>query len=362
MRKLRVVEFTNHLGFGGTEKTLYRFCKHLDKERFEVSVVAFTADRKAALDDRIKDMGVDVRLTSPQYLSKALERIGADIFHTHRAGWPEPGAITAAKQAGIPIVVEHNVFGRLDQSEENAQIDCHILISYSCAWRYQMWLGRPLVSPRYEVLYYPLDIDQFDQFGFEGRDFHRKAIGRIGRPDDTKWDFEYIQALPLIAAAFPDFEFHVIGLTPSVLAYLRKNGLDRNLIEHPLTSDENELMQFYKDISILTHFSQIGETFGLVLAEAMAARLPVVTHQTAPLTDSAQGELIISGYNGVVAVNPQMYANAVIHMLTHPDEAREAGLHGCAKAKALYYAPAITRGLEEIFLNLATGKGLGTCK
>jgi len=250
------------------------------------------------------------------------------------------------------------VFGRLDNSAENEQIDCHILISYSCAWRYQMWLGYPLVSPRFEILYYPLDIGRFDRFGFDGRDFHRKAIGRIGRPDDTKWDFQYLQALPLIAEAFPDFEFHVIGLTPSVLDFLRKYGLDRNLIEHPMTADENELMKFYGRISVSTHFAQIGETFGLVLAEAMAARLPVVTHQTAPLTDSAQGELITNGYNGVVAVNPQMYANAVIHLLKHPDEAREAGLKGYAKAKALYDAPAITRGLEEIFLNLAAGKGL----
>jgi glycosyltransferase involved in cell wall biosynthesis len=358
MRKLRVVEFTNQLGFGGTEKTLYRFCKHFDRNRFDVIVVAFTADRNAALDARIRDLGVEVRLTSPQYLSKALGRIEADIFHNHRAGWPEPGTITTAKQAGIPIIVEHNVFGRLDNSEENAQIDCHILISYSCAWRYQMWLGRPLVSPRYEVLYYPLDIDQFDQFGFEGRDFNRKSIGRIGRPDDTKWDPEYLKALPMIAEAYPDFEFHVIGLTPSVLSFLRQNGLERNLIEHPMTSDENELMKFYGDISVMTHFSQIGETFGLVLAEAMAARLPVVTHQTAPLTDSAQGELITTGYNGIVAVNPRMYADGVIHVLSHPDEARDAGLRGYAKAKALYYAPTITRGLEEIFTNLAAHKRL----
>ncbi len=44
MKKLKVIEFTPRLGFGGTEKTLYTFCKHIDRGKFDVSVCAFESD------------------------------------------------------------------------------------------------------------------------------------------------------------------------------------------------------------------------------------------------------------------------------------------------------------------------------
>lgn len=358
MKKLKVVEFTPGLGFGGTEKTLYTFCKYLDRSKFDISVCTLESDPASGREKAIRDLEIETRISSIDYLGKYLKTLNADIFHIHRGGWPEKGAITAAVNAGIPIVIEHNVFGKKDISEENDLIDCHIFISYSCAWRYQMYLKRPLVTSKYEVLYYPVEIDTFDAFGFNNRDFSKKTIGRIGRPDNGKWDFEFLKSIPLIAQKIPDFQFHVIGITQEVKNFLAKNGLEKNLIEYPLTSDEQELMKFYNNISLLSHFAEAGETFGLVLAEAMAAKLPVVTHTTPPFKDSAQTELINNGYNGFVAVDPEMYAEAAIALLSNPEKAGQIGLAGYKKARACYDAPMITRGLEEIFLSQAQLKGI----
>jgi glycosyltransferase involved in cell wall biosynthesis len=295
-------------------------------------------------------LGVDTQIVEPERLEACLKSLNADIFHIHRGGWPEPGPIKAASLAGIPIIVEHNVFGRMDDSDENDLIDCHILISYSCAWRYQMWLKRPLVTSRYEVLYYPVEIDNFDSFGFDDRDFSKKIAGRIGRADNTKWDFKFLEALPIVLETIPDFKFHVIGMTPEVRDKFKEMGAEKCLVEFPMTTDEREVMGFYSGISVLAHFAEMGETFGLVLAEAMAAKLPVVTHHTVPVKDSAQSELINSGYNGIVAVDAQMYADALIAILSTPKSAKSVGLTGYNKARSSYDAKAITRGLEDIFM------------
>lgn len=361
MRKIRIIEFINRLGFAGSEKTIYAFCNHIDRARFEISLCAFEKDQRFEQDKTFRELGIEVFFSSKEGLRKDLNQLHADIFHIHRGGSSGIGIITAAKDAGIPIVIEHNIFGRLDDSYENELIDCHIFVSYSCASRYQIWTRQPLLSPRYEVLYNPVEIDLYDRYGFDDRDFNKKVIGRIGRDDNTKWDFDFLEALPIIVKEFPDLEFHVIGITPQVYDKLRAVGCEQNLVLHPMTDNEQEIMSFLSNISVFTHFAMVGETFGLAVAEAMAAKLPVVTHYAyAPLgiRDSAQTELVSHGYNGFVALSPQMYANGVITLLSSPEISKQYGLQGHMKAKACYDAPVITRGLEEIFINQAKIKGL----
>jgi len=358
MRKLKVVEFTPKLGFGGTEKTLYTFCKYLDREKFDVAACALGSDPHSGREQAIRGLGVDTAILPLDGLEAHLKKLNADIFHIHRGGWAEPGPITAAKRAGVPVVVEHNVFGRMDNSEENELIDCHIFISHACAWRYQLWAGEALVAPKYQTLYYPVEVAAFDAFGFENRDFSKKAIGRIGRADNTKWDFSFLEAIPPLVNTFPDLEFHVIGMTPKARNWLIARGVEKNVEEHPVTGDERAIMNFYANISALTHFAEMGETFGLTLAEAMAARLPVVTHHTPPLKDGAQAELVNHGYNGFVAYDAQMYTQAVTALLSDPEGARQMGRRGYDKARLSYDATLITTGLEKIITNLAGWKGI----
>lgn len=363
MRKIRVVEYTDCLGFGGTEKVLGVFCKYLDREKYDIFVCAMKRDERSGREQAIRDSGVDIHFAdgTRSGLRSYFKEVKPDILHIHRMGSTQEGVISVAKEAGVPIVIEHNIFGFLDKSGENELIDCHIFISYSCAWRYQMMVKQPLVLKKYEVLYYPIEIESFDRFGFDDRDYSRKIIGRIGRDDNTKWDMGFIEALPLIVKAIPELEFHVIGITPEIYKKVQSMGCEKNLVICPMTTNESEIMEFYSKISVLAHFAEIGETFGLVLAEANAAKLPVVTHYTfgkVLFRDTAQSEVINHGYNGFVAINALMYANGVIMLLQNPELAKQFGLQGYLKAKMCYDAQVITGGLEKIFMNHLKAKGL----
>jgi glycosyltransferase involved in cell wall biosynthesis len=321
--------------------------------------VAYEHVAESGRVDTLREMGVDVRLSTPKYLGKYLHEISADIFHIHRAGWPEQGPITAAKEAGIPIIVEHNVFGRIDDTAEGAMVDCHIFVSYFCAARYQAWLGSPLVGSKYEVLYNPVDIRAYDSFGYKDRDYKGKVFGRLGRNDNSKWDFNMLEAVPIILDSVPGSRFRAMGETPEVVDFLHKRNVSEKVDFVPMTGDENAIMEFYKSIDLFTHFAEMGETFGIVLAESMAARIPVVTHTTPSPKDSAQTELIEHCVNGFVARSPAEYADAVITLLTNPASARGVGMKGYDKAMMICEAEKITRGLESLFETLVIQKGIG---
>lgn len=66
-----------------------------------------------------------------------------------------------------------------------------------------------------------------------------------------------------------------------------------------MVSSDEELCTIYSAIDLFVHASAIGESYGMVLAEAMACETAVVTLAT-PQFDNAQAELVESGAYGYV--------------------------------------------------------------
>lgn len=343
--KINVLEMVNQLGLGG-EKHIQSFCKYLDKEKFNVYVCArlFGGERV----EIIRKMGIDV-FVKPDNLCKLMKDLKIDILHLHRAGTEESEPIEAAKRAGVPVIIETNVFGRVDKSPYNELIDCHIFTSYFCARRYQHLIERPLVLDKYEILYYPVDLEIYDNYNFT-RDFDRPTIGHLSREDDAKWDMISIDMVPYVLRYFPHLAYHIIGATDSVRKRVKELGIEKNVVFMKTTSKEEEVLDFFNNINVFVHSAQIGESFGLAIAEAMAARLPVVTHNCYQYLDNAQAEIVDHELTGYVVDTPQEYAAAVIHLLRNKDLARKMGEKGYIKVKKNFEAKMITKALEEIFL------------
>lgn len=342
--KIKVLETAHALGMGGTEKVLQILVKYLAKSRFEVYVCGTGEGGPRA--DMIREYGVEV-FVKPDVL-ELCRRLKPDILHVHRAGWTEPGVIEKAKEAGVPIVVETNVFGRVDTSPAEQAIDCHLFVSYFCASRYHGWVGHPLTSDKYKVLYNPIDLDEFDAYPFSG-DRGRSRVGRISRAENLKWDPICIDMVPFVLQYVPDLSYHVIGATDDVRVRIRSLGIENCFKFMDMTADDKKLMEFYDSIDVYVHGTQVGETFGCTIAEAMASRIPVVTHNCFEGRDNAQIELVDHGVTGFVVDTTEDYARAVITLLQDPDLCRSMGEAGREKVARNYEAKKITRALEEIF-------------
>lgn len=350
---IRVLHVSNNLGLGGTEKVMQLFVANLDKKIYAPAVYSRNDGPRAS---QIRQLGIDTFIGSE--LTDVLARFRPHIVHIHRAGWPEPELLTPVKRARVPVVVETNVFGRHDPSPSAAVIDATLFVSKFCLDRFAATTGIAAASPRYSYLYNPVDTDFFVQHARDDRDFSKPAAARISRPDPGKWSGLALEFLPHIVRDIPDFKYHIIGCIPRARNYIEDNDLTDNVVLYAPVSTDEEITTFLNEASVMVHANDTGESFGLVIAEAMACGLPVITHPCDGLKDNAQLELVDDGVTGLVATTGEEYANALKFLFSHPEKARQMGLAGQEKAARLYRAQTVTRQLEAVYQELLHSKGI----
>ena len=346
------------LGLGGTEKTACLLARGLLRSgRFETALWCPQDGPRAAA---LRESGVPLFLGGN--VGSVMQHFAPQIAHLHRAGWPQPDFMRSVRAglrflpdgARLPRIVETNVFGRHDPSPGGKLIDCTLFVSHFCAQRFAAVENRQVAMPRYGVLYNPVDTDFIGQrcCAPERRDYERPVLGRISRPDKGKWSHFALDMLPHLARMRPDFRFHVVGGIPEAEDVARAHGLEAQVRFLAPVHNEGELAAFLDDLSVLAHANDTGESFGLVIAEAMAAGLPVVTHPCAGLKDNAQLELVEHGVTGLVADTAEDYASAVAWLFSHPEEARRMGRAGREKAGRLYAVDVVVRQLEAVYAAL----------
>jgi len=350
---VRVLHVIKSLGLGGTEKVMQLFVTNLDQSRFTPAVYSPANGVRAK---QIRAAGVDTFVGGD--LLTVLGRFKPQIVHVHRAGWPEPELLVPLKRARVPAVVETNVFGRHDPSPQASVIDHTLFVSRFCLTRFSHATGISPHPGRYTYLYNPVDTDFFAKATRPDRGYDAPAAGRISRPDPGKWSRIALDFLPLLVRDVPDFRYHIIGAIPEAVEFVRKHGLERNIVLHDPVETDAEIAAFLNGVSVLAHGNDAGESFGLVIAEAMACSLPVVTHPSEGLRDNAQLELVEHGVTGLVANSAEEYAKALNYLFSHPVEARRMGQAGRDKAARLYRMQAITRRLEALYLELLRRKGI----
>ena len=340
MSKIRVLHVTNQLGLGGTEKTLQVFCQYLDKSRFEVFACGRIGGGVRAAE--LERLGIPVLIRPPD-LTRLMREYNIDICHVHRAGMYEPGSLPE-KYRGGPRVVETNVFHALDEREGN-RIDCHCFVSESSKSTYLRRYGDQ-TGKRYEVLYNPVDFSEMSS----GEKPFSFTIGRCSRPDDQKWHDVCLNSLPKIFRKVPKARCLIQGATERVKTKLAGLNL-RGPVE--LLEPSVHVRDFYQRLDIFTHGSRIGETFGCVIAEAMASGIPVVTLSTPQRKKAnAQVELVEHNVTGFVCRWQWQYAGAVIELLENEGLRTMFGRRSYEKAREQFDATRLTKKLEQLYLDL----------
>lgn len=350
--RIKVLHISPSLGPGGTEKVMQSFVCNLDKAIFHTSVYSPVEGPRGKL---LRENGIKTYVGMD--LLGLLEKLHPAVVHIHRAGWTVPGSLRPFKLAGIPVLVETNVFGHHDPSPEGQLIDRHLFVSGFCAERFEKVNSIPAVPPKYSVLYNPVDTDFFMEHCPAERTRPPHAFGRISRADKGKWSrlaYEFLPALKKQVGKenLPPFTYRIIGGITDAMNFVAENRLNDYVNFLPPVLTDKEIAEFMNSISFLAHANDTGESFGLVIAEAMASGLPVITHPAEGLRDNAQLELVEDGKTGIIARNTREYAEAVRFLLTHAEEARIMGERGREKAAKLFRAQDMARRLGEIYLEL----------
>jgi len=363
MNRINVLQVCNQLGVGGTEKALQIFSESFDEGIFKVHVCGIMGGGEREKLLREKGFEVYVLNNDEQELIRLMRDKNIHIVHIHRAGHEEPFVIVAARKVNVPIIIETNVFGLVDNSKSGKLLDHHVFMSKMCALRYQRWMGISTEEffKSHKVLYNPVNLDDFEKNKMGdaeirklkeslGIDEDDPVIGRIGRPDIGKWGDICLDMMHHLVKEIPNVKYIIVGAPESVRKEVQKHGMRGNFVFlESIPADE--VIRFYNLIDVLAHSSRMGESFGYTIAEAMAAKKPVVVNST-PLSDNAQIELVDNGITGFVANSSKDYAKAIGYLIKNKNEAKQMGLAGYEKVKREYEAKRSTKILEKIYIGL----------
>jgi glycosyltransferase involved in cell wall biosynthesis len=365
--KIRVLQAAKSLGLGGTEKTLQIYTRSLDKDLFDVSVCGFLEG--GVRGDQLRDEGYDVFVAegSQDAISRYLRDKQFHIVHVHRHG-QEAEVVMAAKAAGVPVIVETSVFGRPDFGPAQDAIDVTCHISKMTAIRYWAWTKMldEEFRRRCRVLYYPIEMESMagaavtsseieELRGKLGIGAGARVIGRIGRPDPTKWAVPFtIKMMQRLVRSVPGVVYAAMGAPDELKRAAKRAGLEKHFAFAEPSADETEVATFYRLLEVMPYAS-IGESFGLVIAEGMGMGLPVVVLST-PMRDNAQIELVDHGRTGLVAHDAKGFASAVARLLTDPALSERLGRAAQEKVREHYAAERVICSLENLYADLLERK------
>src|SRR4051794_10759714 len=135
----RVTLTANTLGIGGTEKAMTSYAIGLKRAGLDVSAVAVLFDGPPPAELEAAGLPVACAYGSEETFADLIR--GSDVVHAVRHGTAEPIIAGAVRRAGVKHLVDLNIFGAVDESEDDRLYDCHLFMSRMCLLRYRDRVG-----------------------------------------------------------------------------------------------------------------------------------------------------------------------------------------------------------------------------
>jgi glycosyltransferase involved in cell wall biosynthesis len=311
-QKYKILTIVYDLEIGGTQRAAQNFSIAYHQAGHDSRVLPIYSDgpRKA----EILKSGLSVYDSGDQleYSLKKIEEWDPEIIHIHRSGEYDAflGNILRSLRSNSRKIIETNVFSVVDHSVDSQLIDVHCHLSLWCLWRWNILLKNKalgIVVP-YLVIpdkFYAEKVDKILQYKIENNIPVNKFIfGRIGQKSPAKFNKEIYLAFDKLFLELQDIHLVIVGLPDrhleevSHLKSYKEGGI--TLIEKIIGDDELRLA--YNSFNCFLHYSSIGESFGMVLAEAQLCEVPVISVST-PKVDNSQLEVLIYPESSFIVKN-----------------------------------------------------------
>jgi len=255
-------------------------------------------------------------------LARQLRQDAPDVLHTHNPGVHHYGAL-AAWMARVPVVVNTRhgpatSFGRAYQERYYRTVmplTDRVVFVCEDSMRYLVD-QRGLPGRKASVIVNGIELDPFlEQPAAPGSASPRIRFGSVGRMVPVKAHSILIDAFAQVARRLPDAELRIVGggpLEADLREHARKAGLNGRLRVEGLN---HRIADFLRDLDIFV-LSSTSEGLPLVILEAMAAGLPIVSTRVGGVpevaTEGAVAYLCTPG-------SADQLAEAMYRAATNPD-------------------------------------------
>lgn len=299
------------------------------------------------------------------WLSRLLKAHQVDIIHAHysRDLWT---IAPAAKLAGdVPIVlIKHIGTQKPKQDLFHRWIYKNVcyVIAISQVIAENVRCTHPISPEKVGVVHHGLDLTLFrnleagrkrvrNEFGFAETDI---VVGTIGRLQEGKGHLEFLEMARRIAEQWPEARFLLVGESTygerhrarAIYNKAKEINLGNCLV---MPGFRNDVPDVLAAIDIFT-FPSHAEAFGLVVIEAMAAGLPIISSNCDGVLD-----IITNGVTGML-VPPKdvdQLTNAVEILLKHPNKRMQYGRMARKEAERRFTIDKMVNQVEAVYRKCA---------
>lgn len=341
---MKILEVVNSLGIGGTERTAVNFSIGLTNKGCDVIVFSLNSGiRERELDSH--HIPVIIGLERLKLLSIQWT---PDIIHVHNHGIDSHIQREVCELYPNSYVCEQNVFG---VPSNYSKLDCSFQLSKWSQWNY---VNRKIkINYRIEILPNPINSENFYPASFSERNAFRNKYNipldstvllRIGQPIVAKWNVKMIDVFIDLKKKYANLFLLCIGAPQNIIDYSKKRNVYSNLLFIDKITNDKDLRVCYSSCDIFLHMARIGESFGIVLLEAMLCGTPIVTVNT-PYCDNAQSEVVGHMVGGIVANRYKGILHAVSKLIEDKQLRAELAIKGRESAISRYELEYVTNYL-----------------
>jgi phosphatidylinositol alpha-mannosyltransferase len=333
---------------GGVQIHIKELSQWLIAKGHEVSVLAPVTDEGQNIEPWVVSAGRPISIPYNGAIAKVIfgplasSRVkqwiangNFDLLHLHEpaipslsllAGWAGDGPMVATFHAAAnPQKVANAIGTMLDPLIE--RITAKIAVSE---------IARETLKDRFDteavVIPNGIDTSKFEGIGVRSEWALPNTLGFIGRFDEPR------KGLAVLLAAIPKIAYKVPNLR--ILVAGPGNASDFEKLVPPELREritflgrisEIEKAQFFKSVSLYIAPNTGGESFGIILAEAMAAKTPIVASDLAAFT-----KLLDNGSAGALfaSENSDDLADTIINLLDNQEMREKIAIAGYEKAKS----------------------------
>ena len=397
MAEYRVLIVNHAVDIGGAERVLLSFLDHLSRDLFEPAL-ACPHDGPLVGEMRERNIPVFMGFPAPMLLgvkrksvgsnwkavlaypwdmastvfklARLIKREGFDLVFTNSAKGDIYGSL-AGWLAGRPVIwrlhdiVNTDAFSALNvwMFKTFANLFAREVLAISQAVKDAL-IAQGVSQSKVKVAYNGVELEDAKR-GVPVQEVRARwdidvdapLAGMVGRLVDWKGPDYFVEAAALVADKIPEARFMLVGdavfgeggYVDALKARTTELGIEDRVVFTGFRDDVSDIMAC---LDLLVHASILPEPFGLVLIEAMAQGTPVVAS-----SGGGVEEIVEDGVSGMVVPprDARVMAEAMVKVLSSPDEARVMGAAGRERVEELFDIRMTTRVIEEEFLEVLRG-------
>lgn len=320
---MKVITVVYNLNKGGTQRAAQVFCEAYRYLGHDSRLLATESGGPREIELREKGIHLWMGMTSANLAE--IFSWSPDVIHLHSNGLKyEQVQDIYEKKGKQAIILETCVFSR--PSPWIDLVHVNLVLSKWAKWLFEIrtdcgYSTCIVPNPIKTESFYRSDDTLVRAFKIcHGIPEGRLVLGRIGQAIDSKWSKHYPKIMRQINESF-NVHFLLVNPPESLKENLITYGLSTNTTVIDQLIGDDALREAYSSMDIFLHMAEIGESFGIVNAEALLCGTPVVTLST-PWADNSQCEVVQHNVGGLVVTRLKNYASA-IETLIHDTRLRK---------------------------------------